>query len=37
MLKSGNKSEKNVATEFENDFNHNKNNRLKCESVFNLF
>ena len=29
MLKSGNKSEKNLATEFENDFKHNKNNRLK--------
>ena len=30
MLKSGNKSEKkNVATEFENDFKHNKNSRLK--------
>ena len=28
-LKSGNKSEKNLATEFENDSNHNKNNRLK--------
>ena len=29
MLKSGNKSEKNIAIEFENDSNHNKNNRLR--------
>ena len=29
MLKSGNKSEKNLATELENDSNHNKNDRLK--------
>ena len=29
ILKSGNKYEKILATEFENDSNHNKNNRLK--------
>ena len=29
MLKSGNKSEKNLAIEFENDSNHNKDNGLR--------